>query len=124
MNVDPTRTWESKFFDHTRQILGVAVSPCGNFAVTGDFDGQIQRWNLNGTGMTPLDHHQTWVHALAFHPDGRRLFSTDYWGNIACWNHTGDNPQTLWTRADAHTGWIRAALVSRDGQYLVTAGND
>jgi WD40 repeat protein len=74
--------------------------------------------------MTPLNHHPTWVQALAFHADARRLFSTDYWGNIACWNHTDEAPRIAWSRADAHSGWIRAALVSQDGQYLITAGND
>ena len=124
MPADPTKTWEAKSYPHPRQLLGVQLSPCGTYAVAGDFDGNLLRWNLMNDQKTTLEHHRTWVQALAFHPDRRRLYSTDYWGGIACWNHTEENPRPQWTVTDGHSGWIRAALVSPDGRALVTAGTD
>lgn len=124
MNADPTKTWEAKSLPHPRQLLGLKVSPCGTFAVAGDFDGRLQRWNLADDQKTTLEHHQTWVQALVFHPDRRRLFSTDYWGNLACWPYADATPRPTWTVTGGHQGWIRAAVVSPDGRHLATAGND
>ncbi len=124
MNADPTKTWQSREYVHTRQLLGAKVSPCGTFAIAGDFDGNLQRWHLAREQKTTLEHHRAWVQALAFHPDARRLFSADYWGQIACWTYAADNPRPLWTVPEGHRSWIRAAASSRDGQFVATAGND
>jgi WD40 repeat protein len=123
MNADPTRTWEEKLHRHGRQLLGLKVSPCGRFAFAGDFDGAVQRWDLANEQRTTLSHHQTWVQALACHPDRQRLFSTDYWGQIACWSYGDESPRPRWTAAlSVPGGWLRAAVVSADGRHLATAG--
>jgi len=123
MNADPTTTWEAKIFRHGRQLLGVKVSPCGRYACSGDFDGAVQRWDLASEQPVALQHHETWVEALAFHPDGRRLFSTDYWGRIACWAYADAAPRPLWTsELAAPQGWIRAVAVSPDGRHVASAG--
>ena len=122
MNANPSQTHQAKLLRHDRQLLGVKVSPCGTYAVAGDFDGNIQRFHLADDRKTTLEHHPTWVQALAYHADGR-LFSADFWGGIAAWNGTQENPRPLWS-ITGHDGWIRSAIVTRDGRFLATAGND
>jgi WD40 repeat protein len=122
MTANPAQTHQAKLLRHERQLLGVKISPCGNFAVAGDFDGHVQRWNLTTDARTQLEHHQSWVQALAYHADGR-LFSADFWGRIAAWSAADESPRLLWA-VEGHEGWIRTSLVTRNGRYLATAGND
>jgi len=120
--VDPTRTWEAKTIPVPRQLLGCRISSCGEYVVAGDFAGAIHRWHLASDRHTVLAAHSSWVKALVFHADRRRLYSTDYAGTICCWNYADEEPQPIWTLRDAHEGWIRDAVVA--GDLLVTAGND
>lgn len=122
MPADARQTWESKSLTHPRQLLGCAVSPCGEYVVAGDFDGVVSRWRLGDDQRVALEGHSTWVEAVAFHPDRRRLFSTDYHGQICSWNYADESPRPLWTVQGAHDGWIRDAVATQN--HLLTAGND
>src|SRR5262245_41450104 len=71
-----------------RQMCKVRYSPCGEYLVAGGYDASVRRWTVGDADLTaiaPLAGHHGWVQALAFHPDRRRLFSADSWGEIRCW---------------------------------------
>ncbi len=110
------------------QQLGlVRYSPCGQFLVAGSFEAQVRRWSTAAEPMTelpPLKGHNGWVQALAFHPDGKRLFTADSWGRLCCWPFTEKEPKPLWQLPEAHNGWIRQLAVSPDGKMLASCGRD
>lgn len=121
---DPTKIWESQSFEHDRILTVCAFSPCGKFVVAGAQHEDLQRWDLESGTRTPLTAHRSWVMALAFHPDRKRLISGDYHGVVHCWNYAKTEPKPLWTIEDTRHGWVRDLAITPDGKHLLTTGND
>src|SRR5262245_6602960 len=97
--IDPTRLRECHVIrDLGRSMLSCRVAPSGRHVVAGGMMPEIIQYELAGSadsvawdrpGQTVrLAGHKTWVCALAFAPDGRRLFSADYSGLV----HARDFP--------------------------------
>lgn len=110
-----------------RQMTSLGYSPCGKLLAAGGFDGTVRRFDATNEDLpplAPLTGHRGWVTALAFHPDGRRLFTVDSWGQLRSWPYAGAAPQPLWTVEQAHDGWIRALAVNPTGDMLATCGAD
>jgi len=110
-----------------RQLCTVRFSPCGKFLAAGDFEGRVCRWESSAEGLTPqsaLSGHNGWVQRIAFHPDGKRLYSADSWGELRCWPIQEAEPRATWSVRAAHQSWIRGLAVSPDGQWLATCGRD
>lgn len=122
--IDPTKSWEQQLFQHDRQLIGCAFSPCGKFIFAGANDKQVYRWDLESEKKTALTGHSSWIHALDFHPDQKRLITADYVGQVHCWDYTAESPKPLWSIKDAHTRYIRSISISSDGRWLATAGDD
>lgn len=109
------------------QLCCLRYSVCGSFLAAGGFDGRVHLWNVGATQpseLKPLEGHDGWVQSLAFHPDGRRLFSVDSWGRLCGWMFRDEGTKPLWTVERAHSGWIRQVAVSPDGECLATCGAD
>ena len=67
----------------------------------------MHRWEVTGDSLTPmpdLTGHHGWVQALAFHPDGKRLFTADSWGRLCCWAFAEKEAKPTWAVAQAHDG--------------------
>lgn len=110
-----------------RQLCKVRFSPCGRFLAAGGYDAHVRRWEVADAGLTALPHlagHHGWVQGLAFHPDRRRLFTADSWGEIRCWAYAAQQAEPLRVIRAAHDGWIRDLAVSADGRLLATCGMD
>src|SRR3954447_22972910 len=98
-----------------RQLCTARCSPRGTLLAAGGTDATIRRWDLSAEAMpelAPMTGHGGWVQALAFDPDGTRLFSADSWAQLRCWPLDGDPPAPTWAVAEAHDGWIRQLAVS------------
>lgn len=122
MTGDPTRARAVKDLKHERQLTRCRFSPCGRFLFAAGLENALQRWDLETGRKSALAGHSSWVGALAFHPDGRRLFTGDCHGAVHCWPFAEDAPKPLFTIRDACRGWVRALAVSPDGRCLVTGG--
>jgi WD40 repeat protein len=122
--IDPKNAWESQAFKHDRQLLGCRISPCGKFVFAAAADQFVHRWNLADEIHTAIPGPTSWVGALAFHPDGKRLVTTDYVGGLRCWNYADAAPKPVWSVDGAHPNAIRALSVSSDGKHIATAGQD
>jgi WD40 repeat protein len=83
-----------------RQVCLVRFSPCGKVLAAGGHDGTVRPWDASLDPMPPLPSlagHHGWVTGLAFHPDGKHLFTADTWGQMRCWPYADQQPQALWT---------------------------
>lgn len=115
---------ESARFDHDRELVAARFSPCGKFLFAGSYDGRVYRWDLAAGTKAALSGHHGWIQGLAFHPDGRRMFTGDSWGGICCWDYADDAPAPKWSRTEGHARWMRSLALSPDGSLLATCGAD
>lgn len=121
--IDPAQTRLIKEYKHARPLVACRFDPSGRFVVTGAEDKLVVRWDLESGQATPLAGHESWVRALAFSPDGHRLFSGGYDGRLIAWDNFDTTPVAART-IEAHHGWIRSVAVSPDGTLVASAGND
>ena len=123
MNLDITKIKVIQSLAHERILTTCAFSPCGKFLIAGGQDPSLIRWELASNTKTILAGHQSWIAAVAFQAEPKRLFSGDYHGSVCAWSYDQPQPQTLWTLPEAHRGWVRAMVVTPDG-HLLSTGND
>jgi WD40 repeat protein len=135
--IDPAQARECHVLQKglERPMLVCRVESSGRYVVAGGMmpeviqyeparDGERTAWDRPGR-IIRLSGHKSWVAALAFRPDGKRLYSADYSGLIHAWDFPArdDNHRPAWAR-QGHTGWVRAVAVSPDGRLLASCGND
>src|SRR5262249_51344354 len=71
---------------HTLPVLAGCFSPDGRLVLTGGADGTARLWEATtGRPLGPPFAHPEAVHAVAVHPDGRRLLT-------ACGGHPAPPP--------------------------------
>jgi hypothetical protein len=61
---------------HIYYVKSVAFSPDGKFVITGDYDGNVNLWNVGECGSEPVKKFRTNLHevdSLALSPDGKVL---------------------------------------------------
>jgi WD40 repeat protein len=121
--LDPTRTHMLLELRHNSPLLSCRFDPSGRFVFAGAQDNTIQRWELATQSRVAPEGHRSWVRALAFQAEGRKLLSGDYAGKLHVWPLDADAPRPERT-IDAHRGWVRAVAVSPDGRHFATCGND
>ena len=126
--------------DHDHELVFMRFSPCGKFLFGGSYDSNVYRWELTSgesavgelsDGKAPevkakvtLAGHKGWVQGIVFHPDKKRMFTGDSWGNLCCWNYADAAPKPTWTRTEGHSRWMRSLAISADGALLATCGAD
>lgn len=121
--LDVTQTHLAQELKQPSPLIGCRLDPTGRFAVAGAQDNSLQRWDLATGKATALAAHKSWVRALVFTADGKRLFSADWTGKILAWPIDVEKPEPTFT-IDAHKGWARALAISPDGKTLASCGND
>ena len=110
-----------------QQLSTIRFSPDGNILAAGSFEALVRRWDFASSDfaeLPALKGHDGWVQAIAFHGDGKRLFSADTWGRICAWPYREKEPKALWSVPDAHDGWVHALALSPDGTKLASCGRD
>lgn len=121
--LDVTKAWISQTLEHSRPLTCCRFSPCGKFIFAAGQDERVVRWDLESGQKTELSGHRSWVDAVAFQSEAQQLFTADLHGAIYCWPYAAAQPQPVWSRNDAHAGWIRALAMAPGGK-LLSAGND
>jgi eukaryotic-like serine/threonine-protein kinase len=120
-------------------VGSVALSPDGATVLTGGYDGRVRLWDA-ATGVPrggPMRHAPpSWVHGVAFSPDGRWLVSAsgDYDTHGNAWEKAREKAAVagLWDAASGqllvelrgHVREVIAVAVSPDGQVIATASRD
>jgi WD40 repeat protein len=102
-------------------IFCLAISPDGQRAVTGGWDGKVVLWNLETGDSRVVGEHKGLVECVAFVDGGDRIFSGGADGLVHEWkSHTGEQVRTL----RGHAVDVTGLAVSSDGQRLVTGSFD
>jgi WD40 repeat protein len=118
---------QTKVINLEQQACMLRFSPDGKVLAAACFDQVVRRLDATTDPFAPLPPvagHNGWVQCLAFHPDGKRAFSADTWGQVRAWPFAEAEPKPLWNVAQAHDGWVRGLVVSPDGKTLATCGAD
>lgn len=119
----PEKTHVAREFAHKRPLIACRFDRAGKFVFACAEDDTIQRFALDSGKAVPLAGHDSWVFALAAHPDGKTLLSGGGDGRIVWWPAADDKPEPI-RRIAAHQGWVRALAVSPDGTTVASCGND
>src|SRR5258708_6780849 len=113
--------------EHDHELVIARYSPCGKFLFAGSYDSNVYRWEITGgeapagelsDGKPPsmkkdsLSGHKAWIQGIVFHPDKKRMFTGDSWGNLICWDYAEAAPKPKWTRAEGHSRWMRNMAIS------------
>lgn len=120
---DPTKTYVAKDLPHNSPLVSCRFDLKGKYVYAGAEDQSIQRWDLDTGAKVGLVAHDSWVHALAGSPDGQTFLSGGCDGRLIWWPTASEKPAPI-RIVDAHRGWVRDIVVSRDGTVAATCGND
>jgi WD40 repeat protein len=79
--------------DDQQHLEAIAFSPDGALLASGGRDRQIRIWDVaTMTLLHKLPSHGNSIASLTFHPDGSRLASTIWYGDVAMWDTSDWQP--------------------------------
>jgi WD40 repeat protein len=90
---------------------------------SGSVDKTVRLWNVaDGKGVKTLSGHPDVIYAIAFHPDGKRLASLGYAGNLFVWDVETGKP--IFQQKIAPGLLTFGLAFSPDGKRLAVTGAD
>lgn len=101
----------------------LAITPDGNYAMLGTFEGMLQRWNLRtGECQSSFQGHNHPICALAISHDGRQAISTSYGDSniLKLWDlQTVNDLETF----EYHRAAVTAVAICPQGKQAVSASD-
>ncbi len=123
MKADPKQTHVAVEWKHDSPLMNCRFDPQGRYVFASAEDMTIQRWELSSGTKVGFAAHDSWVHGLAFLPDGETLLTGGCDGQLMWWPTAAEKPEPA-RKILAHDGWVRFISVSPDGKLIATGGND
>ncbi|GAB4531024.1 MAG: hypothetical protein Tsb0014_14200 [Pleurocapsa sp.] len=122
VNLTNSNLEKSVFAQQLTNILSVAFSHDGHILATGDSNGEICFWSVEGRKLLKTyREHAGWVFSLAFSPDGRMLASASSDGSIKLWDL--ERNLCLHTLLGHHQR-VRCVVFHPQGYSLASASSD
>jgi WD40 repeat protein len=109
----------NRLIGHQGALLGIDISPDGQFFATSSNDKTVKLWSRDGQLQQSLTHDST-VLSVAFSPDSQQVVTGGLNGQVKIWHLDGTLVQTL----PAHAGPIWSIVFSRDEQPLMATGGN
>jgi WD40 repeat protein len=94
-----------------KRVAGAGRDPGGQ-------DDGVRVWQV-ATGKVALRLPSSYTSAVGFSPDGKRLAAGSMAGEVRIWNESG---REVFAAPRAHASRVVRVCFTRDGKYLVTAG--
>ncbi len=113
---------EARKLDVESAVLSVAVTPDGQYVVSGSHDKTVRLWELaTGKEVRRFTGHSDYVNSVAVTPDGKYVVSGSADKTVRLWGlATGKEVR----RFTGHEDWVRSVAVTPDGQYVVSGSDD
>src|SRR5262249_49729615 len=106
------------------EAWSLAVTPDGRSAFVGLQDGTVKKDEMaSGEAVRYPVPNPSGVIAVAVAPDGRTFAAGMSDGRVLLWTAAGAAAGDP-TVVHSHKGFVRAVVISADGQYLVSSGLD
>ncbi len=118
---DPSKNFYKKELrGHDNQVTCTAVSPDGQWILSGSLDKTAILWSAEGKERLTIWGHHDNVNAVAFSPDGSMMLtgSTDQTAKL--WDMEGRELMTFF----GHQKAVTAVAFDRMGQRVITGSND
>jgi WD40 repeat protein len=109
---------------HFGRVVGVAVSPQGQFVGTASADGTARIWNVatrRGALTAIATGHTDQLHSIAFSPSGLFFVTSSRDGTSRVWKTDRGTPVAVLA---GHDGDVLGASFSRTGRRVLTYGED
>ena len=108
---------------HKGSVTALAISPNGQYIVSGSEDRVLRLWNLKGEEQigSPMQGHRGSVTALAISPNGDYIVSGSDDKTLRLWNFKGEQ---MGEPFRGHNGSVTALAISPDGQYIASGSQD
>src|SRR5262249_60905671 len=108
---------QSRFVGHTGAIptLFVARHTSEKTVFSASTDRSVRSWSLARATVTGTRFagHESWVSAIVFTPDGKKVVSGSWDGTVRVWDV--EKPKEM-TVLESHESKIYCVAVSRDGK--------
>lgn len=118
--------WSSRFLPgHATQVQAVDISADGRLGISGDRDGTLRLWDLDGgTCLRVLEGHQHMVESVRLSDDGRRALSSSRDGTVRLWDLDAAGCLRVFERTKGLTFRSPPVRFSPDGRCAVVGGRD
>ncbi len=107
---------------HTDSVFSLAITPNGEYIVSGGGDKTIKLWDINsGKCIKTLDSHDNEINSVVVTPNGKTIISGSSDKTIKLWDiNSGKCIKTL----TGHDNEINSVVVTQNGEYIVSGGGD
>lgn len=107
---------------HTKGVQAVALSPMGDYALTGSNDNHAILWNVStGSRYNTVMRHTDAVTAVGFNPNGRHYVTAGEDCKVFLWNMKDDS---LFHTLLGHSGTVTSIAFSGNGRTLLSGSRD
>ncbi|MCX4966909.1 hypothetical protein OHA98_19150 [Streptomyces sp. NBC_00654] len=121
LSMSVRRFYQAELTGHTDAVSEVAYSSDGTLASAGR-DGKVVLLDpLRRTRLATLTAHATWLRAVAFSPDGRRMATGGDDGKVVLWDVARRTPTATLT---GYRASVKTVAFSPDGRTLAAAGDN
>jgi WD40 repeat protein len=109
------------------QPRSITITPNGKWIIIGSDQYPDDNYFLhildseNGNVLKSIDAHSNTINYCCCSPDGKKVVSVSYTGDIKVWNLKSG---TLIMTLLGHLGSVNSCDISPDGKYLLTASSD
>lgn len=107
------------------RVLSIAVTPDGQYFVSGNADKTIKLWHLATGSLVRTFADPDEVRAVAITPDGLHIVAASAHGTMRLWDiKTGAHVRTFggWQWLYSFTGSVSSIVVTPDGQHIIAGG--
>ncbi|MFN8596132.1 MAG: hypothetical protein U0559_08110 [Anaerolineae bacterium] len=105
---------------HASRLTVVAFSPDSSLILTGDVDGQLRLWHIDGTEAATLTGLSSEIRSAAFSPNGQFFVTGSADNKVQLWRSDGTLVSTL-GELGSSVNWVE---FSPNGQLIVAADAD
>ncbi len=119
---------KTAFKAHEMPVTSLCYDPSGRFLLSGGRDAQLKLWDrFTSAPLQQIPAHLFAVYAIAFHPFLPYFATASQDKSIKLWHQESFRLikiLSLEKTGIGHTHSVNSLIWSRDGQYLISAGDD